>query len=118
MSFLPSDTEGTDSTNRDQNHDAKVFALGILMSTLFIFNSVGCIDDSSISQLQLTTTISKNIAINNHVQADEQVLSYYAPKFIWLLRDFVLEMRDPRGKQLTSNQYLEMALQDEVSAFS
>jgi len=55
------DSEGTGSIEKNNNHDQKIFALALLISNLYIFNSVGCIDDSSISQLQLTTTITKNI---------------------------------------------------------
>jgi hypothetical protein len=42
------DTEGTESTNRNQDHDAKVFALALLLSSVFIFNSVGAINELSI----------------------------------------------------------------------
>jgi len=55
------DTEGSNSTERNKSHDAKIFSLAILMSTYFIFNSVGCIDEQAINQLILTTTLSKNI---------------------------------------------------------
>jgi hypothetical protein len=42
------DTEGTESTNRSAEHDAKVFALALLLSSLFIFNSAGAINELSI----------------------------------------------------------------------
>ena len=32
------------------------------------------------------------------------------PKFLWLLRDFVLEPENAYGKKLTPNEYLEDAL--------
>lgn len=43
------DTEGAESTDRNQNHDAKIFALAILISSYFIYNSIGCIDELSIA---------------------------------------------------------------------
>jgi hypothetical protein len=42
--YIYLDTEGSDSTNRDSDHDAKVFVLAILISSYFIYNSVGAID--------------------------------------------------------------------------
>jgi len=112
------DTEGSSSTSRDQKHDATIFALGILMSSLFIFNSVGCIDEQSINQLSLTTTLSNNIAISSNLtKGDEYGLSYFTPKFIWLLRDFTLEIQDQQGKNITANQYLENALVDEKTTY-
>jgi hypothetical protein len=39
-------------------------------------------------------------------------LSYFAPKFLWILRDFILEVRDVRGNPVTPAQYLESALCD------
>jgi hypothetical protein len=43
------DTEGSESGEKSLTHDAKIFALAILMSSTFIFNSLGCIDENSIS---------------------------------------------------------------------
>ena len=43
------DSEGANSLEKDPTHDAKVFALSILLSSLFIFNTVGCIDERAIS---------------------------------------------------------------------
>lgn len=59
------DTEGSDSTNRNQDHDAKVFSLAILISSYFIYNSVGAIDETSINQLNLVTSLSKNIVVGS-----------------------------------------------------
>lgn len=46
---------------------------------------------------------------------DEFMLSHYTPKFIWLLRDFTLELTDSKGRKISANQYLENALLDDVS---
>ena len=39
-------------------------------------------------------------------------LSYFAPKFLWILRDFILEVRDLRFNLVSPAQYLESALCD------
>lgn len=43
------DSEGANSLEKGQSHDAKIFALSVLLSSLFMFNTVGCIDEKSIS---------------------------------------------------------------------
>ena len=42
------DTEGLGSLEEDSNHDAKIFALALLMSSLLVYNQVGAIDDEAI----------------------------------------------------------------------
>ena len=39
------DTEGLGSTERSTNTDAKIFSIAILLSSLFIFNSLGPINE-------------------------------------------------------------------------
>jgi len=41
------------------------------------------------------------------------VISDYIPKFIWLLRDFVLQMEDQSGKPIDASTYMENQLNDE-----
>lgn len=38
-----------------------------------------------------------------------------SPRFMWLLRDFVLEMRDAQNRPIDSNTYMENSLCDETS---
>jgi hypothetical protein len=38
------DTEGLGALDEEQNHDVKVFSLAVLLSTTFVYNSVGNID--------------------------------------------------------------------------
>ena len=111
------DTEGSNSVEKSATHDAKIFALAMLMSSYFIYNSVGAIDENSINDLSLTTQLSKNIAVAAD-ESSEHTLSYYTPKFLWALRDFTLELQDARGQHINANQYLENALTDQVIIFS
>ena len=40
-------------------------------------------------------------------------LSYFTPKFIWLLRDFTLEIQNSKGQPISSKEYLENALTED-----
>ena len=78
------------------------------MSSYFIFNSVGSIDEQSLSQLAVTTTLSKNILVSD--VDNENQLMYYTPKFLWTLRDFILDIQNAKGQPITPNEYLEKSL--------
>jgi hypothetical protein len=43
------DTEGTQSTDNDETYDAKLFSICIFLSSLFLFNSVGSIEETHIA---------------------------------------------------------------------
>ena len=55
------DTEGLNSTQRDSTIDAKIFSLTILLSSMFIYNQIGHIDENSLEKLNLVINLSKNI---------------------------------------------------------
>lgn len=57
------DTEGSGSTEWNLTHDAKIFALVVLLSSLFVYNSMGAIDERAINSLSLAAELSSNIAI-------------------------------------------------------
>jgi hypothetical protein len=52
------DTEGLGALDEDSNHDAKVFSLAILLSSAFIYNSVGSIDENALSNLSLVVNLT------------------------------------------------------------
>ena len=108
------DSEGTNSTDLStKTYDSKIFALIVLISSLFIYNTHGNIDERSIGDLALAAHLSNTVATN--VIEDELMINKLAPKFIWVLRDFVLDKIDPEtGKEITSNEYLELCLRNKL----
>jgi len=117
------DTEGLGAFSATDTHDSRIFALALLLSTYFIYNSVGTIDESAISALSLVANLSKHICVesqgvdgsdqNNTASAAE--LGEYFPDFLWLVRDFSLQLVDAAGAPITSQQYLEAALADQAT---
>lgn len=55
------DSEGMGALNQDINHDTRIFSLALLLSTYFIYNSVGSIDQNAIENLSLIVNLTKNI---------------------------------------------------------
>ena len=107
LNVLIIDTEGIGATDEDQNHDNKIMTLAILLSSYFIFNSMGTIDESSIQSLSFIVNITKNIQQKN----GNKDFSKYLPAFMWVIRDFSLQLRNKEGNPITSKEYLEFSLE-------
>lgn len=54
------DTEGIGSFSANETHDAQVFALALLLSSFFIFNSLGNIDDNAMNRLGCVAILCTN----------------------------------------------------------
>jgi hypothetical protein len=100
------DSEGLGAFDEDTNHDTKIFLLALLMSSCFVYNSVGSIDENAIQNLSLIVNLSKQL----NLAEDEEELSSYFPSFMWILRDFALKLIDSEGNHITSKTYLENSL--------
>ena len=109
------DSEGTNSTDiSTKTYDSKIFALIVLISSLFIYNTYGNIDERSIADLALAAHLSNTIATNT-IDDKDIIINELSPKFIWVLRDFILDKIDPdTGKEISSNDYLELCLRNKL----
>jgi len=112
------DSEGTNSVDLStKTYDSKIFALIVLISSLFIYNTNGNIDEKSISDLALAAHLSNTVA-TNVIEDKDLVITDLAPKFIWVLRDFVLDKIDPEsGEEITSDEYLELCLRNKSTNY-
>eukprot|EP00928_Gymnodinium_smaydae_P065533 TRINITY_DN48654_c0_g1_i1.p1 TRINITY_DN48654_c0_g1~~TRINITY_DN48654_c0_g1_i1.p1 ORF type:complete len:1266 (+),score=210.54 TRINITY_DN48654_c0_g1_i1:94-3798(+) len=110
------DTEGLASMEQDESYDAQIFGLGLLLSSFFVLNSMGVIDEAAIDRLYLIAELSKYIIVSaseengDSQQSSNTELSQHFPPFLWLLRDFVVEMTT-NGTQISEGAYLEKALE-------
>lgn len=86
------DTEGLGAFDETQNHDVRIFTLAILLSSYFIYNSMGSIDESSLNQLSLVVNLTKNIQLKEQksVDVDPEEYAKIFPSFMWVIRDFAL----------------------------
>lgn len=48
IDVLVIDSEGLGALDEDSNHDVRIFSLAILLSSYFIYNSVGSIDEQAL----------------------------------------------------------------------
>eukprot|EP01130_Rhizamoeba_saxonica_P018904 TRINITY_DN9636_c0_g1_i1.p1 TRINITY_DN9636_c0_g1~~TRINITY_DN9636_c0_g1_i1.p1 ORF type:complete len:1193 (-),score=324.17 TRINITY_DN9636_c0_g1_i1:46-3576(-) len=109
------DTEGIGSYQVDATYDSKIFALAVLISSYFIYNSLGTIDKRTLEGLAFITNLTKHIQVNSTEDSTRSELSEYFPNFLWAIRDFVLDLQDDDGNPITSDEYLEESLSNKFN---
>lgn len=108
------DTEGLgDIEKGDNQNDSWIFALAILLSSTFVYNSMGTINQQAMDQLHYVTELTERIRANTYpdnseVEDSADFIGFF-PDFVWTLRDFSLEL-ELNGKPITADQYLDNAL--------
>lgn len=114
IKVLVIDSEGMGSVSEDTNHDTRIFLLALLLSSHFVYNSVGTIDENAIQQLSLIVNLSKQLYIRETQslgQIDPEEIAQYFPSFLWVVRDFALKIESKDGAIKKSKEYLEDALE-------
>lgn len=104
------DCEGIDAYDQTGTYSAQIFSLAILLSSLFVYNQMGVIDEAALDCLSLVSEMTKH----SHVKASGEKdtvpdLGHFSPVFVWLLRDFYLDLKEDNTK-ITPCNYLELAL--------
>ena len=106
------DTEGFGALDTDSNHDVRIFTLAILLSSYFLYNSIGGIDESALQNLNFVINLSKFIRLKaGDTETDPEELSNLFPSFLWVCRDFSLQLIDDNGENITPKEYLEKVLE-------
>ena len=107
------DSEGTSSIDKStKTYDSRIFALVVLISSLFLYNTYSNIDEHGINELSLAAHLSNAITTNSNIDKDD-LLTELSPKFIWIIRDFTLEKIHPEtGEEISSKEYLELCLRN------
>jgi hypothetical protein len=110
------DTEGLGSTIRGASYDSRIFALALLLSSFFVYNSVGVIDGDAIARLSLVVHLTKYIHVQAHAGSGDgsvdEDFAQFSPEFLWVVRDFGVKI-ERNGVAMTSSEYLEDALKPE-----
>lgn len=107
------DTEGLGAVKASQTVDLRTFGLSVLLSSYFIFNTHGKIDESAIKQLSFISQMSKAIAIRADGADEASDFEDAFPHLLWLLRDFSLSLQGDQGVEMTPTEYLESSLRTE-----
>ena len=103
------DTEGIAALDANSTHDTRIFCLALLLSSFFIYNSVGTIDEEALNTLSLVVKVAEQIRKSDRNQSPTQEMF---PSFLWIVRDFALRLRDVNNNPITEAEYLEGALKE------
>ncbi|XP_041910074.1 guanylate-binding protein 4-like [Arvicola amphibius] len=109
------DTEGLGDVEKgDNQNDCWIFALAILLSSTFVYNSMGAINQQALDQLHYVTELTNWIRAKaspnqeDEVEDSAEFVSFF-PDFVWVLRDMTLRL-EADGQSLTADEYLENSL--------
>lgn len=116
LTVMVMDTEGISSLSAKEDHDVKILSLALLLSSSFIYNSVGAIDDAALQSLNLMTRVSEFIRVDASTSASNEELSSFFPRFYWCLRDFSLRLELENGQPCDQKEYLENSLADSAES--
>ncbi|TKY59207.1 Guanylate-binding protein 6 [Spatholobus suberectus] len=91
-------------------YSTQIFSLAVLLSSMFIYNQMGGIDEAALDRLSLVTQMTKHIRVRaSGGKTSASELGQFSPIFVWLLRDFYLDLTEDNRK-ITPRDYLELAL--------
>ncbi|KAL2494971.1 Guanylate-binding family protein [Forsythia ovata] len=91
-------------------YSMQIFSLAVLLSSMFIYNQMGGIDEAALDRLSLVTEMTKHIRVRaSGGRSTASELGQFSPIFVWLLRDFYLDLVEDNHK-ITPRDYLELAL--------
>ncbi|CAO2823888.1 unnamed protein product [Amaranthus hypochondriacus] len=109
-SLILLDSEGIDAYDQTGTYSTQIFSLAVLLSSMFIYNQMGGIDEAALDRLSLVTEMTKHIRVRaSGGKTSASELGQFAPIFVWLLRDFYLDLTEDNRK-ITPRDYLELAL--------
>ncbi|KAK7400633.1 hypothetical protein VNO78_11861 [Psophocarpus tetragonolobus] len=104
------DSEGIDAYDQTGTYSTQIFSLAVLLSSMFIYNQMGGIDEAALDRLSLVTQMTKHIRVRaSGGKTSASELGQFSPIFVWLLRDFYLDLTEDNRK-ITPRDYLELAL--------
>uniref|UniRef100_A0A6C0BZZ7 GB1/RHD3-type G domain-containing protein n=1 Tax=viral metagenome TaxID=1070528 RepID=A0A6C0BZZ7_9ZZZZ len=99
------DSEGTGSSEGTPAHDAKLISIALALASVFVFNSVGALDEACFSEVGVIAHAAQMLQRQSHDV-------WQTPDLVWVLRDFSLLLQNPEGVTISPNAYLEQCLSE------
>ena len=98
------DTEGTASSEAGIQSDGELMGIALALSSMFVHNAVGPIDEEAIANLAVVAAAAESIMGDLGDETDDR------PIFVWAMRDCHLTLETSAGKALTGTAYLDQQL--------
>jgi hypothetical protein len=112
------DTEGINALDRDQSYDMRIFTLALLLSSVFVYNSLGAIDENAIATLSAVADVAETLKRQNAGRASGIRRPLHAsqghsaagsssslelPGLLWVVRDFALDIEEEGETQVAGD---------------
>eukprot|EP00946_MAST-07B_sp_MAST-7B-sp1_P005284 g5284.t1 len=122
MQLLVLDTEGIGGTKSTSEYDTRIFSLAVLLCSTLIYNSLGSIDETAVSNLSFVANLSQHVQVKANQEGGDDgdqgdsptgavdALASFFPSFMWVIRDFALELVDEDYNDISEQDYLENCL--------
>mmetsp|Transcript_1622 Transcript_1622/g.2867 ORF Transcript_1622/g.2867 Transcript_1622/m.2867 type:complete len:236 (+) Transcript_1622:248-955(+) len=101
------ESQGLNAPGFDQQMEAKLFVMNVLLSSNLVFNQLGQISDSSLKTLSVVHSLSQVVKLSSVGESATNYKSFF-PDLTLVLRDFSLGF-----KHVTPESYLEQNLEQE-----
>ena len=114
LRILLIDSEGLgNSGQKGCGSDSRIFMISLLLSSFFIYNSVGSIDENALSGISLIINMAKEVQskMQGFEGSEDSLIEECFPNLLWVIRDFSLRMEDQMGNVISPKDYLEKALE-------
>jgi hypothetical protein len=92
----------------DQVFKDFVWFFAFFLGTIIIYSSSGPVDDYTWTDLSSFEFVATHLILSEDPAENEYLISYYAPKLIWLLKDLVIPVND--GRSANADKYLDNAV--------
>ena len=102
------DTEGLGSGNKG-SVDLIIFTLSVLLSSFFVYNSMGAISEETLDQLAVVSSAVRMVHGKSSSDASSSD-SFSSPPLLWVLRDFNLKLVNEYNQVVSAQDYLETCL--------
>lgn len=97
MNVLIIDCEGFGGIDEEMSHDTRIFLFSVFLSSFFIYNQVGSLNENALENISLIINLIKSIKIKNIGLETEEDIKNIFPFLFWVIRDFILEIKDANG---------------------
>lgn len=108
------DSEGTEALNREAQFNTNLLTILFLISSAFVYNTKGAIDESALERLTTVVQAARRVMSRNggdaEAEADPAQRSQVMPSFLWVVRDFMLRLVNAEGEPIDADRYLDGAL--------
>lgn len=100
------DTEGIDAVGASETFAMSLLTLSTLLSSYLIYNSKKVPMKLDLDKMRCFTQLSTTLLSQCNESMTSDAKNVFFPKFLWLLRDVALKMKNRKGEEVGATEFL------------